>query len=56
MIANQSKQMKNWLQKTRDTALEVPQAIAAGITASFTGIDEAKAARLLIGIYGAGRP
>lgn len=27
MLANQSKQMKKWLEKTRDTALEVPQEI-----------------------------
>lgn len=52
MLANQSKQMKNWLQKTRDTSLEVPQAIAEEITASFTGIDEAKAARLFSDICG----
>jgi hypothetical protein len=52
MFANQSKQMKNWLQKTRDTSLEVPQAIAEEITASFTGIDEAKAARLFSDICG----
>ena len=46
MLANQSKQMKKWLEKTRDTALEVPQEIAGVITASFDGIDETKAASI----------
>lgn len=44
MLANQSKQMRKWLDKTRDTTLEVPQEIAGEITASFDGIDETKAA------------
>ena len=35
-----------------DTSLAVPQAIAEEITASFTGIDEAKAARLFSDICG----
>ena len=43
MRASQSKQMRKWLDKTRDTTLTVPPEIAAEITASFTGIDEAKA-------------
>lgn len=46
MLANQSKQMKKWLEKTRATSLEVPQAIAGEITASFDGIDETKAASI----------
>jgi Family of unknown function (DUF5677) len=41
--ANQSKQMRRWLGKTRNTALEVLPEIAGEITASFDGIDEAKA-------------
>jgi hypothetical protein len=39
MLANQSRQMKRWLEKTRNTALEVPPDIAGVITASFDGID-----------------
>ncbi|MDQ2812353.1 MAG: DUF5677 domain-containing protein [Actinomycetota bacterium] len=46
VLANQSKQMKSWLQKTRNTSLEVPQAISEEITESFTGIDETKAASI----------
>lgn len=42
--ANQSKQMRKWLDKTRNTTLEVPPEIAGEITATFVGIDEAKAA------------
>jgi hypothetical protein len=42
VLANQSKQMKGWLQKARNTSLEVPQAISEEITESFTGIDETK--------------
>ena len=41
--ANQSKQMRKWLDKTKDTTLEVPPEIAGEITATFVGIDEAKA-------------
>jgi hypothetical protein len=41
--ANHSKQMRKWLGKTRNTTLEVPPEIAGEITASFDGIDEAKA-------------
>jgi hypothetical protein len=46
VLANQSKQMKGWLQKARNTSLEVPQAISEEITESFTGIDETKAASI----------
>lgn len=46
MLANQSKQMKKWIQKTRNTSLEVPDAIAGEIIESFTGIDETKAASI----------
>jgi hypothetical protein len=64
MLANQSRQMKKWLEKTRNTALEVPPDIAGVITASFDGIDEAKAVSIfseicrqvgcadLYGVYG----
>jgi hypothetical protein len=64
MLANQSKKMRKWLEKTRDTALEVPQDIAGEITASLEGIDETKAASIfsdickqvgcedLYGVYG----
>ena len=52
MLANQSKQMRKWLEKTRDTTLEVPQAIAGEITASFDGIDETKAASIFSDICG----
>jgi Family of unknown function (DUF5677) len=41
--ANQSKQMRKWLGKTRNTTLKVPPEIAGEITASFDGIDEANA-------------
>jgi hypothetical protein len=47
MLANQSNQMRKWLEKTKATALEVPQDIAGEITASFEGIDETKA----VGIF-----
>jgi hypothetical protein len=43
MLANQSKQMRKWLDKTRNTTLGVPQEIAGEITASFGGLDETKA-------------
>jgi hypothetical protein len=43
MRANQSKQMRKWLGKTKNTTLEVAPEIAEEITASFDGIDEAKA-------------
>ena len=64
MHANQSKQMKKWLEKIKNTTLEVPQEIAEYITASFEGIDETKAASIfsdickqvgcedLYGVYG----
>jgi len=64
MLANQSKQMKKWLERTRGTALHVLDEIAGEITASFDGIDEAKAAGIfsdicrqvgcedLYGVYG----
>lgn len=52
MLANQSKQMKKWLDKTRATTLEIPQAIAGDITASFDGIDETKAASIFSDICG----
>jgi hypothetical protein len=52
MLANQSKQMKKWLEKIRDTALEVPQDIAGEITASFEGIDETKAASIFSDVCG----
>jgi hypothetical protein len=52
MLANQSRQMKKWLEKTRDTALEVPPDIAAEITTSFDGIDETKAASIFSDICG----
>ena len=41
--ANQSKQMRKWLDKTRNTTLEVRPEIAGEITATFVGIDEAMA-------------
>ena len=47
--------MKKWLEKTVGPALEVPQAIADEITASFDGIDETKAASIFAEICGAGR-
>ncbi len=50
MHANQSRQMKRWLDKIKDTTLEVPQEIAEGITASFEGIDETKAASIFADI------
>jgi hypothetical protein len=40
MLANRSRQMKKWLERTRGTALDVP----LEITASLDGIDETKAA------------
>jgi hypothetical protein len=52
MLANQSKQMKKWLEKIRDTALDVQQHIAGEITASFEGIDETKAANIFSDICG----
>jgi hypothetical protein len=52
MLANQSKQMRKWLEKTRDMTLEVPQAIAGEITASLDGIDETKAASIFSDICG----
>ena len=52
MLANQSKQMKKWFEKTTGTTLEVPQAIADEITASFDGIDETKAASIFADICG----
>jgi hypothetical protein len=52
MFANQSVKMRKWLDKTRDTTLEVPQAIAEEITTSFEGIDETKAASIFSDICG----
>ena len=52
MLANQSKQMKKWLDKARATTLEIPQAIAGEITASFDGIDETRAASIFSDMCG----
>jgi Family of unknown function (DUF5677) len=52
MLANQSKQMKSWLQNARNTSLTVPQAIADEITGSFAGIDETKAVKMFKDICG----
>jgi hypothetical protein len=44
MHANQSKQMTRTFDRASGTAMEVPEAIAGEITASFDGVDETKAA------------
>jgi hypothetical protein len=44
MYANQSKQMARTFERARGTAMEVPEAIAREITATFDGIDSTKAA------------
>ena len=44
MHANQSKQMTRTFDRARGTAMEVPEAIAGEITASFDGVDATKAA------------
>ena len=44
MRANQSKQMTRTFDRARGTAMEVPEAIAGEITASFDGVDATKAA------------
>ena len=44
MHANQSKQMVRTFDRARGTAMEVPEAIAGEITASFDGVDVTKAA------------
>jgi hypothetical protein len=44
MHANQSKQMTRTFDRARGTAMEVPEAIAGEITASFDAIDATKAA------------
>jgi len=43
MQANQSKQVKRTFDRARGTAMEVPEAIAGEITASFDGVDVTKA-------------
>jgi hypothetical protein len=43
LIANQTKQMKRWMNNTKGTGLEVPPALATELLGSFVGIDESKA-------------
>jgi hypothetical protein len=43
MIANQAKQMKRWMDNTKDSELALSPTLEAWITESFTGIDETKA-------------
>jgi hypothetical protein len=52
MHANQSKQMTRTFDRARGTAMEVPEAIAGEITASFDGVDATKAASNFSNICG----
>jgi hypothetical protein len=52
MHANQAKQMTRSLDRARGTAMEVPEAIAGEITASFDGVDATKAASNFSNICG----
>jgi hypothetical protein len=52
MHANQAKQMTRTFERARGTAMEVPEAIAGEITASFDGVDATKAASNFSNICG----